>query len=641
MMEWLVLTFQQLLSRSLMALPVMAAVVLLRWLLRRAPKKYAYVLWSAVGFRLLCPVGLGAILPWSLFNLRPLDTVVQTADAVSAWTGSVPASPAVSAPGSGADAVLSAEAALSAPGLAMTAAAAVWLAGMALIALSGVVSVLRLRRTLATAVLQEAGVYEQEGLPTPFVLGVLRPRIYLPPHLTEEERTYVLGHERHHLKRGDPWWKLLAFGLRAIYWWNPAVWLCAVLFDRDMEMSCDEAVLETLGSQAKKGYSLSLVSFAARRRFPAATPLAFGETDAKSRVRHVLGWKQASPRIAFLAVTAVLLALAICCSNGGHRSWVQVTGGSSGVSITGRLSQPITAWALYQDLYENGTLRSSEPVVTADLESSGSLEGTLTIQQGGGFTGQMACTYTSGDTTTDWTIKLPKASYTGVGSFANKTAEQTRRYGLEEAQEVLLYSVVLSTKEDGGVISQHQELGVVGANDTVVQFRLVTSTGESKDFSATAVAGDLAERLFALRNPYVGNAAADGALLSALGVGEIGAYTMELFTATRPYTLQVNFTDEPMDIDPTSPTIDRTMTRDGTVLLALIDNLEQVNWSYPSREDGQEVHVTMYLERDQPDAWAVNLGYADIKAVGQTAVKASTPRGTRMALTGTMKRCLR
>ena len=153
--------------------------------------------------------------------------------------------------------------------------AALWLGGMAAMAGYVLVSFLQLRRTVQTAVRREGNVWECDGLPTPFVLGLLRPRIYIPFRMEEAERTYVLAHEREHLRWRDQWVKAAALGILAVYWWHPGVWLCWVLLCRDMELRCDEAVLASLGDGIKQDYSRSLMAFALDRRFPAA--LAFGD----------------------------------------------------------------------------------------------------------------------------------------------------------------------------------------------------------------------------------------------------------------------------------------------------------------------------------------------------------------------------
>ena len=389
-MELLTAVFSRLLSMALTALPVMAVVLLVRLALYRAPRKYRYALWLAVGFRLACPVSTEDL--WSIFELPGLYDLAEATGAVG--TGMVgtlppvaamtaPAAPSVAAsaaPSPGTSGVVenTLPTVLETTGLTqgeflLRAGAVLWLLGVAALLAVGIVSLVRLRRRLADAVWCGGEVWECEDVPTPFVLGFFRPRIYLPPGLTGTERTCVLVHERHHIRRGDPWWKLLGWCVLAVYWWDPAVWLCWVLFCRDMEMSCDEAVLRTLGDQTKTGYSEALVSFALARRVPAA--LAFGEHDAARRVKHVLNWKKETPRVAFLAFAAVFLAVTVCVSNPAPRpddGFVRgVEGDRSAWSLEYRFPEDTHAFVFYMEVYRYGELADRSCLVLDGMAADG------------------------------------------------------------------------------------------------------------------------------------------------------------------------------------------------------------------------------------------------------------------------------
>ena len=389
-MELLTAVFSRLLSMALMALPVMAVVLLVRLALYRAPRKYRYALWLAVGFRLACPVSTEDL--WSIFELPGLYDLAETTGAVgTGMVGELPqvaaaaapvipsvTAPAVTSPGASGAAESALPALTEAAGLIqgellLRAGAAVWLLGVLALLAVGAVSLVRLRKRLAGAQWQGGEVWESENVPTPFVLGFFRPRIYLPPNLTGTERTCVLVHERHHIRRGDPWWKLLGWCVLAVYWWNPAVWLCWVLFCRDMEMSCDEAVLSTLGDQTKTGYSQALLSFALARRVPAA--LAFGEHDAARRVKNVLNWKKETPRIAFLAFAAVFLAVTVCVSNpsqrpdGGH-VW-GVEGDTQAWSLEYRFPDDTHSFVFYMEIYRYGELQDRSCLVLDGMAADG------------------------------------------------------------------------------------------------------------------------------------------------------------------------------------------------------------------------------------------------------------------------------
>ena len=618
-MELLTAVFRQLVSLAVTALPVIAVVLGVRWLLAKlnAPKKYSLVLWCAVWLRLVCPVKW-RVRPWSIFNLRPLERVAEYGEAVAAVSSaaSAPAVPVVTAPAADISVPAAvAAAAVDWQALAWQGAAVVWLAGLAALLVYGVWSWLRLRRQVSAAVWNGGNVWECDAIPTPFVLGYVHPRVYIPFRLDSNERTYVLAHERYHLRWGDQWWKLLSCLVLAVYWWDAAAWLCWVLFCRDLEMRCDEAVLAQLGDQVKGGYSLSLVSFAMERRFPAA--LAFGEHDAARRVKHVLAWKKETPRMAFLGVAVVLVVWMVCTSDGETSSWVRVEG-SGTTEFTCNLQEPIQSWALYEDVYENGRLLSSEPRIFDGFQENGGatsrrFSGTLAAAvtyAGEGFGGELNCRLTIQDgTEATWTILLPKDHYTGAGAFVGAEGpEDSKRYSLEGNGEVVLYTCLLSTKPDGSVTDYHAEAGVVGANDTVVQFRLVTSTGGTGSFGSQR---DLARTLFDLRVEQSADSGAVRALLEAMGAGSLGECEVSSFASGEDTVLYIRFAEGLDDAEET------WMGNAAYLLLALATDADRVDYAFPT-DSGSSV-MTFYCDGEPLGSWAKELGYRDIKDLGTSA----------------------
>ena len=317
-------------NMSLTASVVILAVLAVRLLLRRAPKVFSYVLWAVVLFRLLCPVSvtsavslLGALgapaqertAVTSVVEYVPADIVRNMAPAVTP----LPQEPFPAEPGEN---IVS-----TAPGVTQPAAAPAsplsgpvavltltWLTGMALLLLYSVVSLLQLRR-LVGAVRLEDNIYLADHIPSPFVMGLFRPKIYLPSTLTETERGYILRHEQYHLRRRDHVVKLLSFLALCVHWFNPLVWAAFILAGKDMEMSCDEAVVRELGEDIRADYSASLLSLATGRRIVAGMPLAFGEGDTGGRIRNLLNWKRPQPWIIAVCAVVCVGLIALCAAN--------------------------------------------------------------------------------------------------------------------------------------------------------------------------------------------------------------------------------------------------------------------------------------------------------------------------------------
>lgn len=314
--------FLRVLNMSLTAGYVVAAVLLLRLLLRRAPKAYSYVLWSVVGFRLLCPFSFSSVL--SLFNALSLPEQAvagPSIDYISPNVGMAPV-PAVSTGLPPVDAAIGAVLPPATPATSMNPmqgllllGAAVWILGVFLLVGYAALTLWRVHSQVETAVRGPDGVWESDAIRSPFILGFLRPRIYVPFGLGEGERAYVLAHERFHLRRRDHWVKALSFLLLAVHWFNPLVWLAFSCMARDMEMSCDEHVLAQGGAGLKRAYSTSLLSFAANRRMTVPSPLAFGETGVKARIQNVLRYKPARRGAAITAAVLCLALVAACVTN--------------------------------------------------------------------------------------------------------------------------------------------------------------------------------------------------------------------------------------------------------------------------------------------------------------------------------------
>lgn len=309
-----------LLNMSLTASVVIVLILLLRLLLKKAPKVISYALWSIVLFRLLCPFSIDSGL--SLFGL--LDTPVATSGTLTSRIEYIPndivhmedPSVVLPAPGIGeaiSDTLPQGEEQLVADPLEAPVAIAtyLWMTGVLVMGIYAVVSYLRLRRKLITASRVKENIYLADEIASPFVMGLIHPKIYLPSSLGAREQPYVVMHEQHHIRRLDHIVKVLAFIALSIHWFNPLVWFAFVMASRDMEMSCDEAVVRKMGDGVLADYTASLLSLATGRRVIAGMPLAFGEGDTKGRIRNLANWRK--PAIgAVLAAVLVCVVLAVC-----------------------------------------------------------------------------------------------------------------------------------------------------------------------------------------------------------------------------------------------------------------------------------------------------------------------------------------
>ena len=302
--------FSAVLNMSLTGSLVILPVLLVRFLLKRFPKIFSYALWSVVLFRLLCPLSLSA--PVSF--LKVLKPEIRVATPGTTVVSFLPGdAPAFSEAPSDRDVPVRPSQEHK-PVDRASFVPALWLSGVAVLGLSGLGQYLRLRKKLADAVPLERGIYWADHIGTPFVLGVFRPKIYLPSNLPGQELPYILAHERHHIRRFDHIWKLLAYCALCIHWFDPLVWVAFVLAGKDMEMSCDEAVIRQLGPQIRGDYSASLLRLATSKKRIAVTPLAFGQGDTKGRVLNMAKWKKPKVWVSllcFLVCGAVLVACAV------------------------------------------------------------------------------------------------------------------------------------------------------------------------------------------------------------------------------------------------------------------------------------------------------------------------------------------
>ncbi len=327
--------FLKLVNLSISASWLILAVLVLRVVLKKAPKWVMPLLWGVVALRLVCLFSIESAL--SLIpsaETIPSEIVTETREPVlyEQATLDIVTNPTLPSAAEVPVGVSRQQAQVD-----FNIYSVLWFAGMAALLVHALVSAGKLKRKLATAILLRDNIYESEFVDSPFVFGVVKPNIYLPMHMDEGTAAYVIAHECAHLARRDHWWKVLGYLVLALHWFNPLVWVAYILFCRDIELACDEKVVRGLDGAARADYSQALLSCAAPKRAVAACPLAFGEGNIKTRVKSALHYKKPAFWVAAAAVLAVVI-VAVCFltnprSERGSLVWAQKLNAADVASI--------------------------------------------------------------------------------------------------------------------------------------------------------------------------------------------------------------------------------------------------------------------------------------------------------------------
>lgn len=295
--------FLKIINMSISASWLVLVVLILRFVLKKAPKWVNILLWGIVAIRLICPFSFESAL--SLIpSAETFPEKVISGSSFDVQTGISPVDnrindylgdryfEGVTVPANNGNNI-------------MTILTIVWIIGILLLVAYTVISYWRLRCKVDTAVRYKDNIFQSENVSSPFVLGIINPRIYLPFSMNEQNLEHVVAHEQAHIRRKDHWWKPLGFLLLTIYWFNPLMWLAYVLLCRDIELACDEKVIKELGNEQRADYTQALVACSVNRRMIAACPLAFGEVGVKDRVKSVMNYKKP-------AFWGVVLAVIVC-----------------------------------------------------------------------------------------------------------------------------------------------------------------------------------------------------------------------------------------------------------------------------------------------------------------------------------------
>ena len=301
--------FLKIVNMSISASWLVVAVLILRLVLKKAPKWVNVLLWGIVAVRLICPFSFESAL--SLIpSAETFPEKIISGPSFDVQTGITPIDnrindylgdryfEGVTVPTNNGNNV-------------MTILTIVWIIGILLLVAYTVISYWRLNRKVDTAVRYKDNIFQSENVSSPFVLGIINPRIYLPFSMNEQDMEHVVAHEQAHIRRKDHWWKPLGFLLLTIHWFNPLMWLAYVLLCRDIELACDEKVIKGLGNEQRADYTQALVACSVNRRMIAACPLAFGEVGVKERVKSVMNYKKPAFWVIIIAVI-VCVGVAVC-----------------------------------------------------------------------------------------------------------------------------------------------------------------------------------------------------------------------------------------------------------------------------------------------------------------------------------------
>lgn len=301
--------FLKIVNMSISTSWLILAVLILRQILKKAPKWVNILLWGIVAARLLCPFSIESALSLiPSMETIPTNIEMDTTPAIDSGIKAINSiiNPMISQSNPPAN-----DASANPLQITIAICAIIWELGTAVLLIYAAGSCRRLRRKVDTAVLYRDNIFQSENVNSPFVLGIIRPKIYLPFKVDGQNLEHIVSHEQAHIHRNDHWRKPLGFLLLAVHWFNPLMWLSYVLFCRDIELACDETVIKELDNEQRAAYAQALLACSVNRRMPAACPLAFGEIGVRQRVKSIMNYKKPAFWMIMLSVTACAAA-AVC-----------------------------------------------------------------------------------------------------------------------------------------------------------------------------------------------------------------------------------------------------------------------------------------------------------------------------------------
>lgn len=646
-MDFLIPLFLHMIDMSITASYIIIIILAIRFCIRKFPKVFSYLLWGIVGFRLICPISFSSILSVFNFSLFDMKTTVSnhgTFQLIAPNIGTMQ-KPELAAGINAVNHMIKNQLPTATPyyninpiQILITIATLIWITGIAVLLIYSVFSYIRLKYRVTTAILFYDNIYECDFIGSPFVMGVFHPRIYIPFRLNEKEQEYILLHEQFHIKRLDNLIKPIAFLILTIYWINPLVWLAYYCMSKDMEMSCDEKVLSDLGESVKSDYSMSLLNFATGHRFPSGSPLAFGETSTKERVKNVLNFKKPGFWLLTIATLLCVIITIVCCSNANiassyfrYNDRQTKDAGEKTLEYQYSIDNDIHSVAVYEEIYENGVLYDTRIKMYGNIkENEIKHKNTISItskplsEKKGQFTSlNWEVAYEKGSKViTTIPTTLPNGVYHGY-SLTALGEGSSKKIKIEPGSDKILFAAFFSNNQIKALSCEDLMAGPeyytsILKNMSKLNACVVVHTVFSNKDADTLVkqlTSSYAMKLYQNRNQYIGNAPGNGNLLRLLGISyTMGEFTTMLQTVKEPYILRMRFKNKPENKEE----FDSIMKRYSDLLLALIDNAGVIEWSYPDSQDG-ELKEKIIQRTAEEASNALNID--DIKDYGKSVSK--------------------
>ena len=734
-MAWIREVFLTVLNMSVTAGITILVILAVRAVFRKAPRKYLYVLWLVAALRLVCPWAPESRMSlFNLNLLQPAESAggaqmwyapaeaetsggntgedvaggdqnsgaaadipssegIQRADAAENGSGTAGTASLHETHGqqaqedqsrqqtagqqnqtqqsSSSGAAVQETARKMFPG-GFTVLCKVWLTGIAVSLLYQILCWRRVRKRTGQAVLLEENIYECDSIGSPFFMGIRRPKIYIPFRISEEQRGMILLHEQCHIRRKDHLVKLFGVLILAVYWFHPLVWIAFRCMSADMEMSCDEMVLERLGSGGKEDYSRCLLGFAVQKH-TAPGILAFGESSVKSRVKNILKFRK---RGALFGAAAVLVCAALAVlllTNGtGQQPALTYSGenraGSGGENVweAHRMDYSLDGRtrtvAFYRELWLDGALAGCQLLdvrevgegafpgngsLTLESWNTGGADDTGTEEEDAGWTLEISLYQTDSEGDTRWqTSDRFSLSDSGIDSFMGnfRVEADGEEKSLLAEEDFVLAAFHLGREKDGEATVYHTPCEDLDDRDSrsysiplsdeddinagELVYRMAVSEKSVEELEQEYSVSPDVRKMLDKRNPYIGDAPADGEVLGAVRMGYMGMYGTELQTSEEPYVLTLHFEDEPED--PTAWNIQ--MQKKAVLILALIDNAGAVEWTHPAESGTETYRWRMDLEQA-----GQMTGIQDIKACAEDPQAFQTLCESVSAMYGTVE----